>query len=188
MRRFARDRSGSVLIEVAFALPLLLLLISGGFEIGRYALLEMKVGRAAVTLADLVSQNDPSISSAEIADFSESVPYIGQPFSFSNTNTEIIVTGVRADETDTPKVCWQATEMGTLGEASSVGAPGDTATLPQNLALLSADTVIVAEVFYNYEPAIFSGFIGAHTISASAVFRPRLAKLDTLTPSGATCS
>ena len=183
-----RERRGSVLIEVAFSMPILILLFSGGFEISRYALLQMKVSRTAVTVADLVSQNPESISEAEVNGFLEAIPHIGKPFAMDDTNTEVIITAVRADSTNTPKVCWQMSEMAALGQTSAIGAHDATATVPNNISMVAGDTAIIAEVFYSYTPTVFEGFVDPHILYNVAIYRPRLAKLDKLLPSNTTCS
>lgn len=187
-RALVRERRGSVLIEVAFTLPILIVLFSGGFEIGRYALLQMKVSRAAMTMADLVSQNPETISESEVNGFSDAVPHIGKPFTMDSSNTQIIVTAIRADSTNTPKICWQKSEMGNLGQNSHLGTHDQTATLPQTIAMQEGDTAIIAEVFFNYAPTLFEGFVKPHILYNTAIYRPRLAKLDDLLPSHITCS
>ena len=187
-RTLLRERRGSVLIEVAFSMPILIILFSGGFEISRYALLEMKVSRTAMTIADLVAQNPQTISESEVDGFMQAVPHIGKPFAMDNTNTQIVVTAVRADNTNTPKVCWQMSEMGDLGQTSTVGAQNATATLPANITMKEGDTAIIAEVFYDYAPTVFEGFVDPHILYNVSIYRPRLAKLDNLLPSNITCS
>ena len=187
-RTLRSERRGSVLIEVAFSMPILLILFSGGFEISRYALLEMKVSRTAMTIADLVSQNPETVSETEVEGFLEAIPHIGKPFTMDDTNTQVIVTAVRADDTDTPKVCWQMSRMADLGETSAIGAHNATATLPNDITMKEGDTAIIAEVFYDYTPTVFEGFVDPHILYNVSIYRPRLAKLDNLLPSNITCS
>lgn len=179
---FRRNRRGSILMEVALGVPVILLLFAGGFEVGRYVLLEMKVSRVATTLTDLVSQTDNQIFDSDIDGLVKAVPHIGKPFTLDNSNTQIIITAARANSSNTPIICWQTAKMGNLGKTSDVGSPGGVANLPTQVATQEGDTVIVAEVYYDYAPFVFDTVMQARHISSSAVFRPRLAKLSALQP------
>jgi Flp pilus assembly protein TadG len=187
-RRLARCRKGSVLMEVVLTLPLILILFGGGFEVSRFALLQMKVSRSATTMADLVAQNVTSVTSAQIASFRQAIPHIGSPFVMDDTNTQIIVTAVKANAADVSKVCWQVSTMADLGESSRIGAHNATASLPDDITLKNGDTAIIAEIYYAYEPTVFTGFVDSRILYNVAIYRPRLATLETLLPAGTTCS
>jgi len=180
--RLWRNRRGSILMEVALSVPVILILFSGGFEIGRYALLEMKVSRIATSLTDLVAQTEDEIYSADIDGLVQAVPHIGQPFSFDTSNTQVIVTSVKANSSDTPIVCWQVEKVGDLGQNSRIGNPGAVADLPDSITMKEGDTAIIAEVYYEYAPFIFDSVMSPRRLSSDAIFRPRLAKLSALQP------
>lgn len=185
-RRLGRDRRGSILIEVALCLPVILILFTAGFEIGRFALLDMKVSRAAMTLADLVAQTENEIYENDIDGLMAAMPHIGRPFSFDSGNTQVIITSVAADGDGNPIVCWQEEAVGDLGEDSQIGTPGTLATMPDTVDMQEGDTAIVTEVYYDYAPFLFDTVMNARRISSMAVFRPRLAKLDVLQPGDVT--
>jgi len=188
IRRLRHGEEGSVLMEVALTLPLLFIIFGGCFEISRYALLEMKVSRAATTMADIVAQNNTSVTTSQINGFIQAIPHIGAPFEMDDANTQVIITAVKANQYKISKVCWQVSVMGDLGGTSTVGTHNHTAMLPDDIELGNGDTAIIAEVFYDYHPTLFSGFVDARTLYNVAVYRPRLATLEILMPSGTTCS
>ena len=64
-RALGRDRRGSVLTEAAVILPFLVLLLLGGYDIARLALLQQKLSRTAIAVADMVSQGE-TISEPEV--------------------------------------------------------------------------------------------------------------------------
>ena len=57
LRGVSGSQSGQALIELAFVLPMLLLLLLGVIEIGRYAYIAILVGNAARAGADFGAQN-----------------------------------------------------------------------------------------------------------------------------------
>ncbi len=61
IRKFLRhlpimNTRGGVMIEFAFAMPMLITLLLGGVELGRYVLLHQKLDRTAMTVSDLVAR------------------------------------------------------------------------------------------------------------------------------------
>jgi len=169
------DRKGSILIELALIVPVLLVLVTGGFEITRYALLYQKVNRIAVSMADLVSQAK-TINESEMTGLFDAVISIGQPFDVA-TNGEVIITSVSLVD-NVATVNWQRTGGGNYSGTSRVGSTGGAATLPDGFVVRDGDTVIIAEVFYDYEPAIFDDIVSPTVVYNIAYFRPRLGTLD----------
>ncbi|MEM9878289.1 MAG: TadE/TadG family type IV pilus assembly protein, partial [Pseudomonadota bacterium] len=51
-----RDERGSVFIELALTLPIMMTLIFGGVELTRFMLNAQKVSRVAMSTADIISQ------------------------------------------------------------------------------------------------------------------------------------
>lgn len=56
IRRIRRDQSGLALIEMAYAMPILLVLTMGGAELANYATVQMRVSQLAVQVADNASR------------------------------------------------------------------------------------------------------------------------------------
>ena len=179
-RRFGAlksNRKGSVLIEFALIVPALLVLITGGFEITRYALLYQKVNRIAVSMADLVSQAK-TISNTDINGLFDAVVSIGKPFDVT-ANGKVIVTSVGL-KNNVATVNWQRSGGGQYAATSKIGSTGAAATLPQGFVVHEGDTVIIAEAFYDYTPALFDDIVSPTVLYNVAYFRPRLGTLDTI--------
>jgi hypothetical protein len=139
-------------------------------------------------MGDLVAQNVTPVNVGQIDGFLKAVPHIGSPFEMDDTNTQVIITAVKANASDVAKVCWQVSKMAALGNTSRIGSHDATANMPESIGLKDGDTAIIAEVYYQYKPTLFSEFVKAKTLYNVAVYRPRLATLETLMPSGTTCS
>jgi Flp pilus assembly protein TadG len=172
-----RNRKGSILIELAFVVPAMMVLSTGGFEVTRYALLYQKVNRLAVSLADLTAQAK-TISDSDIDGLFDAVAHIAAPFDVTD-NGCVIITSVSLKD-GTPTINWQRKGGGSYNATSKIGSEGGTATLPAGFVVHDGDNVIIAEAFYDYSPAIFTDIVNPTVVYNVAYFRPRLGTLDTI--------
>jgi Flp pilus assembly protein TadG len=179
--RFARDRRGSVLMELAIGLPILVMILLGCFEAARFVLLDQKLARVAASTADLTAQAD-GISEAQITDLFSAADDTAKPFDLAGDGRVIITSVTRPTAADAT-VAWQRISTGTVAATSAIGTAGQTATLPAGLTVRQGENVIVAEVFYNYAPV----FIGATNFTTASLYevaynRPRVINLSQVTP------
>ena len=119
-RSFLGDRRGTILIEMAFAVPILLILTLGCFDTARYILLHQKLDRAASTMADLVSR-PTSISAAQIDSMFSAASELVLPFTLS-TDGHVIVTSMSRVAGDVARIDWQHTGGGSLSATSAIGS------------------------------------------------------------------
>jgi Flp pilus assembly protein TadG len=178
---FARDRRGSVLMELAIGLPILVMILLGCFEAARFALLDQKLARVAASTADLVAQAD-GITEGQITDLFSAADDSAAPFDLAGTG-RVIITSVTKPTSADPTVAWQRTSSGTVAATSAIGTTGQTATLPAGLTLRQGENLIVAEVFYNYTPV----FLGATKFTSASLYqvsynRPRIINLTQVSP------
>ncbi len=179
LRRIARNSTGSIYIETAFALPILIFLVMGSIELGNYLLLNQKLQNAAMSMADLAAR-DETLSAGQLDDMFSAVNFIVEPFDFGASGLAI-VTGVSAAVDNVPEVYWQRAGAGVIGASSQVGAIGAAANIDSNLPVRADETIIVAEIFFDYEP-FFGLLIDPARFRHVAYFRPRLGSLQTLDP------
>lgn len=177
LARLMRDCRGGALIELAAVAPVLVLLTMGGVEIARLALLHQKLDRVAASMGDLVSQAD-GISAAQVDQLFAAVAPVAWPFALGADGT-VIVTSV-GETGGSTRVNWQRQGGGTLAENSAFGVAGATATLPAGLTLRSGDTLIAAEVWFDFRPVLFAAVAPPARLYHRALFRPRLGALTTL--------
>lgn len=170
LRRLAGDRFGGVMVEFAFAMPVLIALTMGGFEFARFALLNQKMERATGFVADLVSRAE-ALEAGDFTDYFAAAGQIGLPFDlFAGGN--VIVTSVTGD-TDGPEVLWQQVGAGHVTEASRVGVPGETANLPSGFDVDEGEGLIVTEVYFDFEPLVLPVLMPARRLYFQAIYRPR---------------
>lgn len=176
--RLGRDRSGIAAVEFALVLPVMLLFSLGVAEVGRFALLTLKLQHAATTMGDLASR-DEELSLAAVQSMFSAMQHVVQPFDLANDGV-VIVSGVGVDAGDPPTVFWQEEGAGTLLQPSGIGVEGGDATLPADLVLRDGETVIVAEAVFRYTPWLLA-LIPETLLRRVAYYRPRLGALRTLT-------
>jgi Flp pilus assembly pilin Flp len=177
LRRFRRDDAGLAAVEFALVLPVMVLFSLGIAEVGRFALLSLKLQHAATTMADLASR-DEELSLASLQSMFSAMDHVVRPFDIAGQGV-VIASGVGVDGDDAPTVFWQEEGAGDLDEDSEVGAEGDEATLPADLVLRDGETVIVAEVVFRYERWLLR-LVPDTTLRRVAYYRPRLGTLRSL--------
>lgn len=173
-----RDSRGSIITETAFLLPVLLILLIAGIEIVRFALLQQKLNRAAVSMADLVAQSE-TLTAADLNSLFAAVQFVVQPFD-TGTQSRVIVSSISASDGNPPIVDWQRFGAGSASATSDLGVEGANATLPAGFEVRSGENVIFAEVVYDYQPLLFTQFMSARRVKHQALFRPRFGALSTL--------
>lgn len=175
-KRALRCTSGVAAIELGLTLPVLLTLLLGGIELSRYMLVQQKVEKLAFSVADVLTQYD-TLNAATVENILSATNNIVNPYSFEERGV-VVVSSVHKDEADdNQKVRWQCDGGGEAVKDSLVGITNGPAVLPGELILDDKDNIIVAEVYYTFEP-IFPGlFLDSIEVYKTAMFRPRLGAL-----------
>lgn len=176
--RLRRDRQGAILVEFAMTFPILVILILGGIEISRYILLQQKLEGVAVAMADLVAQAE-TLTTSDVDNLFAAVDHIAKPFSLGDQGV-VIVSSVSIGNGNKPRINWQRRGGGTSTATSALGTPPGIANLPDGFILRAGESVIVAEVYYSFEPFLGQSFIPAREIYHRAMFRPRFGTLTSL--------
>ncbi len=178
-RGFIEDRRGGVMIEFAFIMPLLLFVMLAGVDLVRFAMLQQKLTRAATTMADLVSQYE-SMSATQLNQLFLAVEHVVAPFPLGASGQVVVSSISRVDDPDPVLVDWQRFGPGGVTVTSNFGVQGGNATLPAGFTVGGGDSVIVAEVFYDFEPLLFQFILPPRRVEHQAMFRPRFGALSTL--------
>ena len=179
-RKFIDDRRGGVMIEFAFIMPVLVFVMLAGVDFVRFAMLQQKLNRAAVTLADVTSQYQ-SLSTTQVDQIFDAVANVIRPFPLG-PNGQVIITSVSKTGTNPVVVDWQRFGPGTAPAVSKLGVAGANATLPAGFIVKTGESAIVAEVFYDFTPLLISQLLPPRRVEHSAIFRPRFDALSTLSP------
>jgi len=177
VRRLLVERRGAIAVEFALFAPILIMLITGGVEINRFVLLNQKLERVSVTVADLTSQAE-SLTEADLVGLFQVIGPVMKPFDLTGVG-KVIVSSIGAKDGNSPRINWQRS-FGALANSSAFGVEGSTPTLPAGFVIRDTENVIVAEVFYDYSPLIVSNVIAPVSLYHVSYFRPRFGSLDKL--------
>ncbi|MBS0362063.1 MAG: pilus assembly protein [Proteobacteria bacterium] len=166
LRRFLhglRSERGSAAVEFALIAPVMVVLYFGLTEFTMAMMAQRRVAHVASVIADLVSQT-PQIKNSEVTDVFTVGGAIVSPF--PSTPLKMRITSVVADANAVPKVTWS------LGQGLSALAVNTTVTVPNNL-LAAGDSVVMADVQYNFTSPLQVLLPNALTFSSTFYLRPR---------------
>ena len=170
LARLRRSSGGGVLIETAVSLPILISLLMGGVEFARFVMLNQKLDRVAGTTGDMVARSD-TVSQAIMNDYFLSAGLIAAPFDMQ-TRGAVIVSTIVADENGA-QILWQETGGGGLAATSHIGLAGEAPDLPEFFDVEEGESLVVAEVFYDYEPVFMADVLPTTQVYHRAFYRPR---------------
>jgi Flp pilus assembly protein TadG len=182
LRRCASDTRGMAAVEFAMVVPIMLMMFIGAVELSQAITVDRRVTQVASSTADLVARSEKQISQTEIGDIMKVGGFIVEPY--NQSPLQIVLRNVTSSPTNATiaKQSWSCTYSGT-GQAQTCACSNTNYTLPPNLVTTN-DSVVVAEVSYNYTPLVFdyfmkralggsSGSPGTYTLSETIFLKPR---------------
>jgi Flp pilus assembly protein TadG len=178
LRRLLRqDDSGIAAVEFAIVLPVLVALLFTAIETGRFLLLQLKLAHVANSMADLATR-ERDLSVTTLTSLFSAAQHIARPFDFAPAGA-VIVSGVSENAANTTAISWQQRGGGTLLATSRIGKPGEAPKLPEGFDVGTEQTVVAAEVFFQYKSWLLN-VIPDQVMYNVAFYRPRLGTLTTL--------
>lgn len=155
--RLRKDQSGVAALEIAFIMPFLLFLYFGLVDLTAMISLNRKVTYASSVVADLVTQNDTTVTSSSIDDYFQAAALVMKPTPMTNIRIEVYqyrnVTGTITNQ-------WR--RKSTTGP--SCAAPSTTGMT--NL-MTDGNDLIVAVLCTEYSPYIAT-FLGQNILGATS--------------------
>jgi Flp pilus assembly protein TadG len=171
IRQFWKADSGSAAIEFGLVISILIVILMGCFEAGRYILLNQKLDRTSSSVSDLIAQAD-NVTTGVLSDTYAAADEQTLPFDLAGHGRVIISSVYKPAGTAT--VVWQCKGGGSYTSATSkIGAKGADATMPSTFSVDIGENVVVAEVFYDYKPFLFEGLFKPSVFRHTTFTRPR---------------
>jgi len=159
----ASDCRGVSATEFALILPILLLLVLGGYQLSQAASAYRKVTRTARTVADLATQYS-TMTKNDMQTVLNASSQVMAPFNTSALS--IVLTEFSVSSSGVATVTWSQSLNATAL------SPGSTVILPAGVCLPNA-SVVLATVTYNFTPAIGYKITGPFVISSALYMSPR---------------
>lgn len=188
--RFGRARSAAVLVEFAFALPILLLLGLGGLEMVNLTITHTRVSQMALTAADNASRiafgsglSLPRVREVDINEVFTGVDVQAGGMDFANRG-RIILSSLERNSENGQWIHWQRCH-GRLAVPSSYGVEGDGETGTDLVGMgpegsevraLGGTAVMFVEIFYDYQPLVYPALVPNRRIRTTAAFNVREAR------------
>ncbi len=170
-RRWGLDERGTVLIEAAIILPLLVMMFLGMVEMGQAFTVRRRVQNVASATADLVAQY-VTVTTANLNDIAAIGAQLMLPF--SSTGLTLTITSIAEDAQKNITVQWSCAWSSLSSSANCTASGAAYKGLPAGL-LNPGQSVIVGQTSYPYKPTIGEFLLRGLTFSASSYYRPRLA-------------
>jgi hypothetical protein len=171
LRALHQCRRGLAMTELAFAFPILLLLIFGGLEIAQMAMTHLRVNQIAITVADNAGRVRTGIDESNIYEVFSGADLVGDPIAFKD-NGRIVLSSLepngKTDALEGQTVNWQRCygDLAVDPRYALEGTGENDASLADGLGegenkIQSAEgtAVMFVEVSYRYTPLV-SGIPG----------------------------
>ncbi len=171
LTRLRGDRRGTLPVELALVLPVMMLLLVGATDVTWLYIAQQKVARAAGVLADLTART-AEIRPADVTDLFNAAREVAAPLDFA-ANGRAYVSSVTNDDGNGARVGWQLASGDGLAAPSRVGSQGGSADLAGSITLAAGEELIVAEAFLEVEPLIGLLIRGPTRFYVRALQRPR---------------
>lgn len=180
IRKFGKNERGVAAVEMALFAPVLALMLLGGFDVSRFVSIRNGVDKVGFSVADVTSQyqdlSPDAMKQIFLVTGASMTSYV------SGQNGATVLTSIYKTASGQPKVRWQCASSptsGTFPYASKIGSEGGNATVDASLIADVNDNLMVAEVFYRFNPVFSTFFKGGFPIYTASIYRPRLGSLTT---------
>jgi len=188
--RFARDVRAAVMLEMAFAIPFLVLVGFGGLEVANLTLTNTRVSQLALNTADNAARiaAGSNLTQPEIREVDINEVFGGAERQAAGldlrSNGRIILSSLEQNATGGQTIKWQRC-FGTMRVASAFGVEGtgkNDNNFPgmgptgREVKAAAGTAVMFVEITYEYQPLLYGKLLGPKTIHTTAAFNIREAR------------
>jgi len=185
--RLTRNARGVVMIEMAFAIPILVLIGFGGLEVANLTLVNTRISQIGLSVADNAARIAagsnlalPQVREADVTEVFAGVEKQGRGLKFQD-NGRIILSSLQRNNDGGQTIRWQRC-YGKLAVASAYGTEGKGATgtgfagmgpKGKEVTAAGGTAVMFVEITYKYQPLLYGKWLGPKTIKSTAAFNIR---------------
>lgn len=188
--RLAREDRATVIIEMAFTIPFLILVGFGGIEIANLTLTNTRISQIALSAADNASRiaSGSNLSLPRVRELDINEVFTGAQEQSGDldfrTNGRIILSSLERNAEGGQWIHWQRC-YGNLTASSTYGTQGTGITgtgfagmgpAGQQVTASAGTAVMFVEVVYRYQPLLYGAWLGPKTIRTTAAFNIREAR------------
>lgn len=164
IRRLVRDQRGIALVEFAFAIPILIIMYLGTFQLCDAIAAYRKVTTTARAITDLTAQYQ-SVSTADLDDILNASTQVMAPYDVRNAT--FVVSQINIDASGNGRVGWSQ------GKNASGRAIGSAFSVPAAIATPNT-SLIFGEATYTYAPMMAPTIMGTINMADRTYMNPRL--------------
>jgi Flp pilus assembly protein TadG len=161
LRSYIRNSRGIAAIEMAFIMPFLIFLYFGLVDLTAMISINRKLTYSASVVADLVTQNDGTVTATTISDYVNAAEMIMSPTPIDDVRVEIYQF---REDAGTGDIEGQWQYKTTDGPECSASAPSK---VGMETLMTDGNDLIVARVCYNYAPYVAT-FLGKKVLGATS--------------------
>ena len=167
-RRSLSNTKGTAALEFALLAPMMILLLTGTVEVSQALTVDRRVTQIASSAADLVAR-ERSMTTPDVASTMQIAEHLIRPFDPSRLRITIVNVIADIGDAANTRVCWSYNHNG----GTRIYTDGQSYPLPAGI-IEAGNSVVVAEVTYNYQPQIFSyAAASAFPLSERFYLKPR---------------
>lgn len=188
--RFARNVRAAVMLEMAFAIPFLVLVGFGGLEVANLTLTHTRVSQLGLNTADNAARiaAGSNLTQPEIREVDINEVFAGAERQVAGldlqSNGRIILSSLERNATGGQTIKWQRC-YGNMEVASAFGVEGTgkddnnfkgMGPVGREVTAAAGTAVMFVEITYEYQPLLYGKLLGPKTIRTTAAFNIREAR------------
>ena len=178
------------MLEMAFAIPFLVLVGFGGLEIANLTLAHTRVSQLGLNTADNAARiaagsnlTQPQVREVDINEVFAGAERQAAGLDLEN-NGRIILSSLQRNDDGGQTIKWQRC-YGNMEVASAYGVEGTGATgtdfngmgpVGREVTAVAGTAIMFVEVTYEYQPLLFGDWLGPRTIRSTAAYNIREAR------------
>lgn len=188
LRELRTSISGVAMIEMAYTLPIMVLVGFGGLEIANLTLANTRMSQIAMAAADNAARiaSGSNLATPQVREIDINEVFTGAQLQSGElnlqTNGRIILSSLQVNAQGGQWIAWQRCYGNRPNSASSYGTQGMGATgtsltgmgpAGKQVTAVAGSAVMFVEIVYTYQPIIYGQWLGTQTIRTTAAYTVR---------------